>query len=1102
MKGNPGRDVVIRRAAVELRAAGAIAIVGAGVSAAAGIPLTNQLPPLLWHAFDADPPARLQLASRLGVPDAPGKMLIGDDAVALGLGYETLGAYPAALKAFQAAFAARDREQASRHSPVHEVLAEFLHRRVIEIVVSLNWDTLLEAAYRRRYARTLSQPSEWLFKPHGDASDPSATWVYPTERATLPPRLRHLIADLAAVRPRVLLVVGYSEQDETVVQELITPLSERWRVFRIGPSATGPDAIGLTADEALPRLREAMALQDETPGWEYVTFPSDAGWGPALLGNALGPSSVRVCAPLPEVDAVAAELEAAAIATVIGEPGSGKSIAAYQAAWRQVQRGWEVLRLQHDRQGDANALVNALERLPSPTLALIDDAQRADPAVIRQLADRVSKERALLIVTNEGGPVSRRGVRVANDRAVRVIADAVVQHRIEVLDALRVLDDRVGDDAMHESLENRVAYARQKGRSAWEFMFILSGGERRARQHVAQLRGQDRADLLAAAVAATQLATLDAGCDGQQLEIATQLLGRSSEWTATTLATLRSQRIASAVGLVRFPHQRYASRILELVCETRGDPEWKHVVNMLRGVVCDDQYTRRGVAALLRALWFAHGTGHGWPPQPASLVDEPTWTRLTRRCLGSRDSRDRDGAGALIEALHGYHPDWKEWCAANAELFGQWITEADASAAWGLGTMVNAMINEDHALAEVVCGCSDAGVIAAKFCSAPLSEAYAWSYFLGRISFAPSTWRKTMTVALGSSSELLNKATVADVQQVSSLTALIEGVATYSVPTALKMIEKAQRVLVDRINGNFEEAYHDLDDMSTSALGMYPEFLSRRKPNPEQRRVARELFSAVDQRAAARSISSAHRRTFPNVARLLWLINRAAPRVAKRIAREVDLTTLDEPSAGLWRDPPHELEELVGSLSITPNFEPARTWIGMHQQELFHIPARFAVFAPNVSVAAMSRGASVDLGLRGLAEWDIAAYALRALDAVDASAARQVLNSHEADLTKAFELPKSDEGEGLGSFLGIAMKVSSETVGRALSQIRIGAAEERWTELLRGNTTGRKGVAALVDLAKSQSGPVVELARRIRRRFPGATRLPNNWLLKTTHEPF
>jgi hypothetical protein len=51
---------------------------------------------------------------------------------------------------------------------------------------------------------------------------------------------------------------GYSERDDLVVERLIRPLTDRWRVFRISPTATGEGPIPLPGLRALRFLAEDL----------------------------------------------------------------------------------------------------------------------------------------------------------------------------------------------------------------------------------------------------------------------------------------------------------------------------------------------------------------------------------------------------------------------------------------------------------------------------------------------------------------------------------------------------------------------------------------------------------------------------------------------------------------------------------------------------------------------------------------------------------------------------------------------------------------------------------------------------------------------------
>src|SRR4051812_24903531 len=107
----------------ELNAWGGVAVIGAGASVSAGMPLAPQLPPLVWHALDRTPEARAWAADQLGLSDRMSQHLIGDSLAGLRVGYQAIASHPEARRAFQRAFSARDRENRERPSAAHEALA-------------------------------------------------------------------------------------------------------------------------------------------------------------------------------------------------------------------------------------------------------------------------------------------------------------------------------------------------------------------------------------------------------------------------------------------------------------------------------------------------------------------------------------------------------------------------------------------------------------------------------------------------------------------------------------------------------------------------------------------------------------------------------------------------------------------------------------------------------------------------------------------------------------------------------------------------------------------------------------------------------------------
>src|ERR1019366_414797 len=307
----------IRNAANQLRAWGGVAILGAGVSLRTGFPLTQDLNNLLWHSIDQSETACQSLALVTGEgAGAPVRQSIGDDPSRVALGYGVLRSDASARQSFQQGFASLDRERRNNHSFPHDIIAQLIHRGALKLVVSLNWDSVLETAYCKRYGVPLPSEGPILYKPHGDVSRPELPWIMPDQAGSIPGALADLSHSLASSHPRVLVVIGYGERDEQVVNSLIRPLSEKWRVIRIGPQAGGADDIRTSAEDALPALLSATYDEPELQGWDYVNFDTQHGLVDALLGRGLGPANVLTCPRLPEVDAITKTLSLCNIAVV------------------------------------------------------------------------------------------------------------------------------------------------------------------------------------------------------------------------------------------------------------------------------------------------------------------------------------------------------------------------------------------------------------------------------------------------------------------------------------------------------------------------------------------------------------------------------------------------------------------------------------------------------------------------------------------------------------------------------------------------------------------------------------------------------------------
>src|SRR5258706_12432488 len=185
-------------------------------------------------------------------------------------------------------------------------------------------------------------------------------------------------------------------------------------------------------------------------------------------------SDVLACPRLLEVEAVIRLLKQQHAVWLTGKSGSGKSITAYHAANAFSQEGWEILRLKQVELS-INQLTASISAFRSPTILLLDDAQRVSPDLIFRITELVSDNLFLLCVANTDEDQQMGFVKIDGMRAVAEIRKFRLANRDQSLMAVRSLDNHVGEGYLQTSIEMRIDEA-AKAETPWEFMFILTGG--------------------------------------------------------------------------------------------------------------------------------------------------------------------------------------------------------------------------------------------------------------------------------------------------------------------------------------------------------------------------------------------------------------------------------------------------------------------------------------------------------------------------------------------------------------------------------------------------------------------------------------------------
>lgn len=564
-------DRQLSNIADSIRSWGAVTILGAGASYSSGLPLSRDLSLLLRHILGNSTTAQEAFTEEVGQIDPSPKELIGTDGAVTEAAYRAIASERSTRKEFKQGFRNIDRER--DYSITHKTIAELLHRRLIDTVVNLNWDTQLRSAWRAVYGRPLSTDENLLYKPHGDADDLDTRWVFPHEQGRVSEELTQHLSDLDNSGPRVLLIVGYSEGDQEVVADIIAPLSERWKVSRIGPSATGQHALPAPSDDVFAALREQLLDQRELPGWEYVSFTDQRDLRHAIRGVSLGPQDVEACPRLKAVSRLRRALQKTGHAVVSGRSGTGKSVSAYQAASDFCEDGWEIVRPTVPDVDYSN--VNDLARQCEwPTIVLLDDADALSELSIDRILQLAREDFRIVIVATDTNPPSAENVRISAAEAVRQIDQDFRTRRQELLPIVQAFDSRIGRSYLDIPLERRLTRAADQD-SPWKYTFVLRGGWGDTKDEIRILRDQDRRDILLALVALGQLTSMDQGVSESWLRDRIEIFRGDPDWFHSGLSELVKRRQITRSEPYRTPHRKFAGYILKEVYGRRKvDPNW------------------------------------------------------------------------------------------------------------------------------------------------------------------------------------------------------------------------------------------------------------------------------------------------------------------------------------------------------------------------------------------------------------------------------------------------------------------------------------------------------------------------------------------------
>ncbi len=835
--------------------------------------------------------------------------------------------------------------------------------------------------------------------------------------------------------------------------------------------------------EILPRHIQHMYSYAEAQGWEYVTFTSQHNFGFALTGRQLGPADVETCPQLPEVTIVLQQVSITSSAIIKGKSGSGKTITAFQAAYTLHKQGWEVLRLIEPHRS-VYELIDGIRALPRRTVLILDNAQSLDQSLIRQLLDRATDSLTVIVISTEDVVHPLDAVSIVGSRAVATLAKAAQNRQKEILPIIQKLDPSVGEGFLDVSLEHRIKDA-ERCETPWQFTFVLTGGERRANDILARIREANRADLLLATIAAGQIVTLDEGVSRVWLEQAMPLLGRDQIWLKESLEILQEQRVVFGDRYYRCSHLRFSVYVLHVICAQTSDSEWNNIITMLGGIIGWEATLLRGISWLLNELRFYDA--FAYERKYNTIITSSNWQQILTRCWKAGNEQERRDAAFVLEALIDWHPDHIQAISEKTALLADWIQNTEGIAGFGLGTLLNDLgqgyRNVRH-IAEAICDLIDPGVIATKLSQVKWSDVAGWSYLIGRMRWASSQQWCEQFDQVADFSFLETMVDTMSISDTYAFSELLKNVSGFHPENFLGIYEKAIPTLVDAMHSNTIEAYRELSDSIWVVLGYAPMFLRRRAPLASQRRVAKKFVSALQPQIIAKAIAYAPQRDWSTCADILSFIKEAAPVQATKIGSAINFAQLDETTQELWHNCPHELLQLILSLAILPDHNPASSWIVRHRNELGDMNVVLAYVVPQIAVEKLRAGFKLPLTLF----WaELSLLALQAVAAIDNSLAVSTIEQNRDLITYELARLQPHNSKGVAVLLAYLHSLSSSAFTAIINEIEPEEAKKNWSLCLQGDTESKNVIARLFALSEFAEGPIIETINQLKIKYPKAS---------------
>lgn len=826
--------------------------------------------------------------------------------------------------------------------------------------------------------------------------------------------------------------------------------------------------------------------QKERVNWAHLTFESVGGIGPALLGRPMGASEAIACPELSYVEQIASLLQIAFRIQLTGEPGTGKSIAAFQVAKRYDDASWTVLYVSDP----SRFLLDLPQTGQKSILIIVDNAHLASPSDLENLAGNCSSNFHFLEI-HSSGPSSSPGlgsIHLNPKKSVREIARSFLSNIGDLVAVVATADSDIGETRMKDSLPRRIEHAEDAADTPWQFCFILGGGWKRA-GIAAGVAVSSGSAVMLATLAAFQIASRDRQPERHEIELLYRKgdVSDLSAWAAVK-NLVASRLILSEIDL-RTPHQRFAARVLDEILLAVDEVEQNSIAKVLGELISDASLPLSGIYFLLDRLAYSKIRRGHW----RGLIPKRQLELLLKRCWSAMSLEDRQAACHILRIIDAHLESYPGGVFDDKDrVLSRWIMAREEVPGSGLCSLLNDLSRAGNPVARSAVENSDPALVAKTLNEVDPSSAYQVAELINGVRIAGSQkWLSEFDSLIDKRAMLsLAKSWPID-DEPFRFAKLCSSLLYIDEDISLDMAEAH----TEQIRANYHDrpldSFSQLHDLNMQVLRMWDPlrmYVGKLAPTQRHKQIARAHLDGLDAGRLADQISRSSLRELNDASGILSFLRRVNSPKYRSVVSQLGWDEISSSIGNHWKDLPHEAEVFFGvAFDKKASGKKLQKCILEKMGCIEVLPPRLAIIVPEVALDLVQNGRSIAIVRHQHVDWTFGPYVVALFGEERPELLPKLLQPYSEITGKILSHRNASWFKDAESYLHAVQKYAPKVLSEILNAVEVQSAAIGWDAALRANKSHRSAVSILVEAGIDRPDELGTTCRELRKKFPRAS---------------